>query len=135
MSITSYFQKLGANKSAERIPPPLLGPGVRFPYGAFQFKIRVAKGAAFEIQASTDMKNWRMIAEDTSVEETLEYVDSEAPKFSYRFYRVMAGSVQSANVFGFATAMLAPGFSMIANPFDALSNSVSELFKDLPDGT
>jgi hypothetical protein len=139
MSFTSYFQRIGratgSNRNGEKVAPPVLGPAVRFPYGAFQFKARIAKGAAFEIQASNDLKNWRVIVEDSSPDETIEYVDSEAAKFSHRFYRVMVGPVSSANVLGYATTLLPPGFSMIANPFNAPSNAVCELFKELPDGT
>jgi hypothetical protein len=62
-------------------------------------------------------------------------VDSEASKHSHRLYRVIAEGVQSANIIGYASTTLPPGFSMIANPFDAVSNSVGELLKGWPDGT
>src|SRR5690349_5800471 len=139
MSFTSYFQKIGrkagANRNGEKLAPPVLGSGVRFPYGAFQFKARIGKGVAFEISASSDLKNWRVIVEDTAPEETIEYVDSEAAKFNHRFYRIAVGPLSSVNVLGYATTLLPPGFSMIANPFDAVSNAVSDLFKELPNGS
>ncbi|MDB6112774.1 MAG: hypothetical protein JWR69_4524 [Pedosphaera sp.] len=66
--MTSYFQRFGraTGSHTAKTAPPVLGSAVRFPYGAFQFKARIPKGAAFEIQASNDVKTWRVIVEDTS---------------------------------------------------------------------
>jgi hypothetical protein len=137
LKLNSLIQKIGinSNKSSLSVEPPVLGPVVRFPYGAFQLKARITKGATYEVQASSDLKLWTTIHSDTAIGETLEYVDPDASKFSYRFYRILVGDVQSANVMGYSTTTLPPGFSMIANPFDAGNNSVSELLKDLPDGS
>jgi hypothetical protein len=126
---------VGSRRSRDPVAPPVLGPAVRFPYGPFQFKIKAGKGVQFEVHATTDLKSWHPIAAETSGAEVFDYVDSDASKFSYRFYRLLAGEVYSANVIGYATITLPPGFSMIANPFDAPSNTVSELFKELPEGT
>src|SRR4051812_16165785 len=120
MKLSSLIQRIGFNAdddNAHGSAPPVLGPVVRFPYGAFQLKARLGKGSEYEIQTSSDLKNWRTIHADTSVGETIEYVDPEASKFSYRFYRIIAGGVCSENVMGYATTTLPPGFSMIANPF------------------
>ncbi|MDB6122967.1 MAG: hypothetical protein JWQ71_1960 [Pedosphaera sp.] len=133
------MQRIGGTAQFRRsqIPvlPAVLGPAVRFPYGAFQLKARITKGAQYEIQATTDLQHWQTICTDTAEHEAIEYVDSDASKFSCRFYRILAGIVQSANVMGYASTTLPPGFSMIANPFDAPSNFISDLLKDMPDGT
>src|SRR5579884_2432819 len=122
-------------KEKEPPAPPRLTKPVRFPYGAFQFKIDAARGMEFEIQASSDFKNWITIDRETSGGQPIDYVDSSASKFSYRFYRTVSEDMRSANVMGYATITLAPGFSMVANPFNAPSNTVAELFKGLPEGT
>jgi hypothetical protein len=134
MKFSSFIRKLGrktaSNEDGAQIPAPVLGPVIRFPYGAFQLKAGITKGVAFEIEATTDLEHWQTIAA-----ETIEYVDSDASKFSHRYYRIKAGTVYSANVMGYAAVTLAPGFSMIANPFVTPNNSVTDLLKDLPDGT
>lgn len=139
MKFSSLIRKLGrksaSNEGGGPVSAPILGPVVRFPYGAFQLKARITKGVAFQIEATTDLEHWQTIANETDAAETIEYVDSDASKFSHRYYRIKVGGVYSANVMGYAAVTLAPGFSMIANPFDAPNNSVSELLKDLPDGT
>lgn len=114
---------------------PVLSGAIRFPYGPFQFKVRLPKGASYSILASTDILTWHPIAEDASRAESIDYLDSAAHKFSHRFYRVLAHDVFSANVIGYASIMLPPGFSLIANPLDSPSNSVSALFTGWPDGT
>jgi hypothetical protein len=139
MKLESFIQRIGGTAQFRRnqvpVLPPVLGPAVRFPYGAFQLKAKITKGAQYEIQATTDLQHWHTISTDTAAEETIEYVDSDASKFSHRFYRIVAGVVRSANVMGYASTTLPPGFSMIANPFDARSNTVSDLLKDMPEGT
>jgi hypothetical protein len=139
MKFSSLIRKLGrktaSNEDGAQIPAPVLGPVIRFPYGAFQLKAGITKGVAFEIEATTDLEHWQTIATETDAAETIEYVDSDASKFSHRYYRIKAGTVYSANVMGYAAVTLALGFSMIANPFVTPNNSVTDLLKDLPDGT
>lgn len=89
----------------------------------------------YEIQAASDLEHWVTIAEDLARGPGIEYVDSDASKYAHRFYRVVANEVHSANIIGYASTTLPPGFSMIANPFDAPSNAIAELFKDWPDDT
>jgi hypothetical protein len=138
--IDSFLEKVSnatsflSFKTEVPVQPPVLGGGNRFPYGPFQFRIQLAKAAPYEIQASTDMRHWKVIADGVVTEENFEYLDSDASKFSHRFYRVRTGELFSINVIGYATMTLPPGFSMISNPFDSSSNSVSELFKDWPNG-
>jgi hypothetical protein len=122
-------------RHTESLIPPMLDEAVRFPYGPFRFKVRLPKGADYMILASTDLHTWSPLAKGTSDNGTLDYIDSEAFKYSYRFYRVQAGKLASTNVLGYASVTLPPGFSMIANPFDGPDNTISALFKGWPDGT
>lgn len=122
-------------RHTESLIPPMLDEAIRFPYGPFRFKVRLAKGVEYIILASTDLHTWSPLAKWTSDNGTLDYIDSEAFKHSYRFYRVQAGKLASTNVLGYASVTLPPGFSMIANPFDGPDNTISALFKAWPDGT
>jgi hypothetical protein len=138
--IGSFIGKIRETFSSDagsriEFPPPILGSGTRFPYGPFRFETSLPKGVPYEIQAASDLEHWVTIAEDQAQGPGIEYVDSEAANYSHRFYRVVANEVQSANMIGYASTTLPPGFSMIANPFDAPSNEVGELLKGWPDGT
>lgn len=129
--ITNFIQK---NKVAAATAPSL-AQAKRFPHGPFQFQVRLTPGCNYEIQTSPDMKNWHSIASGTAQTETVEHLDSDASKFSFRFYRALCAGFTSKNMTGYASVSLPPGFSMICNPFHAPSNVVSSLFPDLPDGT
>src|SRR3989442_1874801 len=130
-SITSLFRK---GKVQAMTAPRLTSP-VRFPYGPFQFKFQVAKGISYEIQGSTNLEGWQTISAGKSTGEPVDYVDSEAPKLSYRFYRVLAEKVLSANAVGYLTINAPPGYSMIANPLQAPSNALGAILPNAPDGT
>jgi hypothetical protein len=139
MKLNSFIQKISdtvrhAGRKPESAAPPRLSNPARIPYGPFRFKFQLPKGTAYAIEASNDVRNWSPISTDTSNGETIEYVDSEAFKFSYRFYRLLSGAVRSVNVIGYASMTVPPGFSMIANPFET-RETVSDLFKGWPDGT
>ena len=139
MGIRSLINKVtgaGGSRSRDRLlAPPTLAEAVRFPYGPFQFKTRLARGISFAIEASTDLKTWQSIGIGEAQAEDFEYMDSQAPKFSYRFYRMLAEGLRSANIIGYASVALPPGFSMIANPLQGPNNTIGALFKDWPDGT
>jgi hypothetical protein len=130
-SIASFFGKKG--RAAVSRPPHLISPA-RFPYGPFQFKFELPKGASYQVHASTNLAAWEPIQEEKTRGTAVDCVDSDASKFSYRFYRVMAEGVWSDNVVGYATINVPPGYSMIANPLQAPSNAVSALMPDMPDG-
>ena len=117
------------------LAPPCLSDGIRFPYGAFRFKTQLPRGTSFRILACNDLKNWTVITEGVAGTEPVEYIDSEAFKFSCRFYRVMASAVYSQNVLGYISVTLPPGFSIIGNPLETESSLVSHLFAGWPDGT
>jgi hypothetical protein len=131
-SIAGLFGK--KTRSAVIAPPRLTGAS-RFPYGPFQFKFQLPRGAAYEVHASTNLKNWESILPGKAGAEPVDYVDSDASKFSYRFYRVQVDTVWSANVVGYVTEIVPPGYSMIANPLQAPSNAVGEILAGMPDGT
>jgi hypothetical protein len=115
--------------------PPTLGSGTRSPYGPFRFETALPKGVPYEIQATSDLERWVTITEDVARGPVIVYVDSDAAKHKHRFYRMVANEVHSANIIGYASTILPPGFSLIANPLDATSNTIAELLKDWPDGT
>ena len=139
MNLSALIQHLGVKtpfgtrlKTAS--DPPVMGDAVRFPYGPFRFRTRLQKGTDYIVVASTDLRNWAPIGKGKCPEESFEYIDSEAFKFTYRFYRLIVGEFSSANILGYASVSLPPGFSMIANPFHS-SQTVSDLFKNWPEGT
>ena len=131
-SISGLF---GRKRKAAVTAAARLGSAARFPYGPFQFKFQIAKGVSYEIQTSSNLEAWEPISSAKSADETVEYVDSDASKFSYRFYRVLAGTVFSDNVVGYASISVPPGYSLIANPLHAPSNAVSAILPDMPDDT
>jgi len=134
----SLFQKLrakiGLGRTLEHFGPPVLGSAVRLPNGAFQFQIEVAKGMPYEIEATTNLKNWVSIFTGTAAGET-DFRDSNASKFSYRFYRLNSNGRYSLNVIGYASITLSPGFSMVGNPLFGGNDRLPELFEKMPDGT
>jgi hypothetical protein len=139
MKVTSFFQKITAKAGSVGSPPPIqvpvLSEAVRIPYGPFRFKGEVVPGTPYEIQATTNFKKeWTTIASDISKGE-FEYIDPEATKLSYRFYRLNANGVYSLNVVGYVTYTLAPGSSMVGNSFARTDYTVAELFKGMPEGT
>ena len=131
-SIASLF---GKRSKPTILAPPHLTSAVRFPYGPFQFKFQLPKGAAFEIQASTNLQSWQPILPGKSGGEPVDYVDSDASKFGSRFYRVQTEAFPPDNVVGYVSITLPPGYSLIANPLAAPSNAVSAILAGMPDGT
>jgi hypothetical protein len=123
-------------RKVEAIDPPVLSNGHRVPYGPFSFRASLSPhGAAYTVLASTNLTNWMPVATGTTRDPSIEFLDSDASKFSHRFYRMLAGGVPSLGVIGFVSITLAPGFSLIANPLASRNNSVGEMFKGWPDGT
>jgi len=129
--ITNFIRK---NKVAVATAP-VLGSAVRIPYGPFQFQVKVAPECTYDVQASSDLRNWCSILSGNARGDTIDYVDSDAPKTNFRFYRAFCGDHVSTNVIGYVTLSVPPGFSMIANPLNAPSNTVASLFPNAADGT
>ena len=115
--------------------PPVLADPVRFPYGPFKFKVQTAKKTLCRIDASTDFTHWIPLGPESSFSDNQEYVDSEAPKFGQRFYRVVWQGIASKTAVGFVSMTLPPGFSLIGNPFQRGNNAVGEAFKGWKNGT
>ena len=139
MSVTSFLKKITERaqsvSSSGEISPPVLGSPQRLSQGIFQFNFVTTQGAEFEVQATTDFKNWISIDKGIFSGETVEAVDRQVAKFNCRFYRVVTGDIMSVNVLGYVSLTLPPGFSLIANPLDSEINTVSGLFKNWPNGT
>ena len=131
--MTSFWQKVTGHKPGPPARPPTLTSPLGFPYRPFQFKSEIEKGYTYEIQATTNLRQWTTLATEKSRGE-IEFVDAEAARYSNRFYRIVIDGVYSTNALGFATASLPPGYSLIANPLSAPDNSIAALFKDLPEG-
>jgi|SRR5437867_2290378 len=131
-SISGLF---GRKSKALVTVAPHLGSVARFPYGPFQFAFQLAKGVLYEIHASFNLQAWEPIYSSKAAGESVEYVDSDASKFSLRFYRVLAETVFSDNVIGYASINVPPGYSLIANPLQATSNAVSSILPDMPNET
>ncbi len=131
---TGFITSLIHKNKAVAASAPSLSSAKRFPHGPFQFQVKLPSGFAYEIEASTDTKNWTSIASGTAQTDTVEHLDSDASKFSFRFYRAMCGELVSKNIVGYVSIALPPGFSMISNPLHAPSNTVGSLFSNLPDG-
>ncbi len=129
-SISSLFGK----RTKVAVTAPRLGAAARFPYGPFQFAFQIAKGLSYDIQASSNLQMWEPISSESAATEAVEYVDSDASKFSLRFYRVLAETL-SSNVIGYASINVPPGYSLIANPLQAPSNALSAILPDMPDDT
>lgn len=129
--ITSFMKK---NKTVVA-NAPTVAAAKRFPHGPFQFQVKLTSGCAYDIQASPDMQNWISISSGTAQTDSVEHLDSDASKFSFRFYRALCGEMVSKNIIGYASVTLPPGFSMISNPFHASVNSIGCLFPEMPDGT
>jgi hypothetical protein len=81
------------------------------------------------------LENWSPVLNGIATGEVTSYADGHASRFSYRFYRLLAGQAQCSNVLGYISMTLPPGFSMISNPLDAPTNTIGKVFKDWPDGT
>src|ERR1041384_2877791 len=125
MKLNSLIRKIAArapflgSRKTLVSAPPILASAMRVPYGPFRFKTELPQGLQYTVLASTDLRTWTASSKGTAGEGPVELVDSEAFKFPYRFYRLLAKEVFSANVIGYASVTLPPGFSMIANPFES----------------
>jgi hypothetical protein len=135
MERKKFLGGLFGRKAKAVTAAPRLGSATRFPYGPFQFKFQLPKGVSYEVYASPNLLAWQPISEGKSTGEPLDYVDSDASKFNVRFYRVLAETLFSENVIGYASNSVPPGYSLIANPLQAPDNAVSALLPGMPDGT
>lgn len=129
--ITSLFRKGAVSDSrAARFTD-----ATRLECGSCKLQFQIPIGTPFEIEASTDLREWSVILQTSSDHLTVDYVDTDAMKFRTRFYRISAQAQRSQNIMGFASLKLPRGFRMISNPFNARNNAVAALFPEMPDGT
>jgi hypothetical protein len=139
--LETLIRRIGASGSlfgAKKSPPivsPVLKDAIREPNGTFHFTAQLAKGTPFVVQATTDLETWSPVLNGIATGDLTSYADNHASRFNYRFYRLLAGHAQPSNVLGYVSITLPPGFSMIACPLDAPTNTVGKVFKDWPDGT
>jgi hypothetical protein len=115
-------------------PLPFLGSAKRVS-GSFQFQGNLGAGDSYNLEVSPDLKNWSSLESGVSNGSVLEFSDSDASKFSFRFYRAASGEKLFQNVIGYVSVNLPPGFSMVANPFNSPSNCVADLFPQMPEGS
>ncbi|GEM_PF-395012 len=131
-SITGFFWK--KNKNQGLIPPRLFAS--QHNQKQFGFQIDASKGAAYEIQTTSDLKTWIVVGSGASPGTPFEFVDVEATKHGFRFYRVVLDKTIVSNALvGFVSVAFPPGFSMISNPLSAADNRVAALFPLMPEGT
>lgn len=128
-SLTRFFSR---SKKSE-VPPRLIKP-VRFPFGEFEFQIEGGAGDKVEIQASRDLKSWDTIDGLTIGKQATTFSDKGAGEFQGRIYRAVSEG-KCSNLLGFAVRELPSGYSMVANPFSMMSNSVATLLPAVPEGT
>ena len=57
--------------------------------GPGAFRVQSWKGMAFEVQASTDLKQWSPVTTVTNLTGTLEFTDPDAANDLRRFYRTV----------------------------------------------
>jgi len=141
MKLDTLIRRFGANSAlfGEKKSPVSLAPALRdatrLPNGTFQFKAELAKGTPFVVQASGNLESWNAVLNGIASGEMTNYSDAHASRYNYRFYRLQTGQGQFSNMVGYVSITLPPGFSMIANPLAAPTNTLGKVFKDWPDGT
>ncbi len=113
---------------------PALEAMKKSPRGPFEFRVHLSGEVMYELEVSDDLKNWTPLESGIASVESIVYVDVDAEKFTSRFYRAICDEFISENIIGYASVDLAPGFSMIANPFNARSNAISALFPQMIEG-
>ena len=139
MTIPTLLDKLPwrrrlAGAGAQPLKAPEILRPLRYPYGSFHFESELSKQTRYEVQATANLKTWETVFSGTG-NGPIEFMDQQAPKFSYRFYRLHAEGIFSRNAVGYVTLTLPPGFSLIANPLEAAESTVATVFKGMPDGT
>jgi hypothetical protein len=101
--------------------------------GSFRFDFELPKATPYDVQISTDLKEWTSLNCGTSQQSSVQFLDKEAEEKAFRFYRVVTNTAVSRNLIGFWKASLPPGFSMISNPFVSANNNYEALFPQIPE--
>ncbi len=68
--------------------PPVLQPAL-LSSGGLQLRISSEPGLVYEIQASTNLKDWGSLGAFTNTTGQVQFSDPESAAFRYRFYRVV----------------------------------------------
>ncbi len=82
--IVQELQKVAANQILTVTEPARLQV-----VGLGAFRVQSWKGMAFDIQASTDLKQWSSVITTTNLTGTLEFTDPNAANHMQRFYRTL----------------------------------------------
>ena len=74
------------------VPPaaPMLTDGKRTITGRFQFKLLGESNRTYAAEASTNLVNWVSLGTNIAWGGTLQFTDTNAPIFPYRYYRGLA---------------------------------------------
>jgi hypothetical protein len=107
----------------------------KYSCGPFLFQCWAQAGLDYAIQATTRFESWETVQTGRSTGEWFDVVDSAAPGFPCRFYRIGVGGDCSQTIIGFVSVSLPPGHAMIANPLAGSSDTVSTLLPQMPEGT
>jgi len=106
-----------------------------------------AAGITYLLEFSTDLVSWNYLYTN-GTGANLSFVDTIATNLPCRYYRTLyvpgslsasnlafavANSLYSADAVGYVNITAAPGMTLIANPFNIASNTVSALFPNVPD--
>lgn len=124
---------IGGASAASR--PSFLAKAIKIPKGPFRCMVHLPIGAAYEIQASTDLDSWTVLTRNTASDESVEFVDSQACGLPARFYRAVVAGTESRNIVGYAGTVAPQGFAMIANPFSNDDNTIAALLPRVPENT
>ena len=100
----------------------------------FSFRIAGFDSGSCTIEHTADHEAWTVLTKFWLTGDGAEVADAAGGR-DHRFYRARVAGRQIATQIGFIKKDVPVGFSMIANPLDALDNTVESLFPTAPEGT
>ncbi len=103
--------------------------------GTYRVVLNGMNGRTNTLQASTNLTTWVNVTNVVSSGGAATLIDGQAPQFSYRYYRVWMEVLYATNVVGYSVATLPPGYSIVANQFVGVQNTVGAVFSNVPNGT
>ncbi len=127
----------GATGGHSSTPPPT----------QVQLSASGAPGISYLLEYSTNLTSWSFLFTNTPGA-SLSFVDTIATNLPCRYYRTLyvpgslsasnisfaaANAFYSADAVGYVNLTVAPGTTLIANPFNIASNTLSALFPNVPD--
>jgi hypothetical protein len=86
----SYLGTRGWQVPSTNTPPPRLESPKMRPNGSFQFRLTNAPAANHVIRASTDLIQWLPVATNQASNGGLDWEDSDASRYRFRFYHVLS---------------------------------------------